>query len=753
MLLCTVTIVPTNENELKVVRMQNPEILLKNLNTALCNLRGAANLLGDDDDARIDSKFLPVMRKLLLAEVLGNTAILAIGGSQGAGKTTFLTSLYNLDTGDSAWLKPNEGRGEKLPVLIVEEKGRIKVEGTVRRYVKVDEHYELQDVSVSTQEFQDAASGKNPAALLPVLKVPKRYFDSPQQAWLLLPGYEKENRDNKEWQIVMRQALIAATGCIVVTDKTRMANQQQAEIVKDMLSNELRGVQALIVISKTEDERDKPEGLQQLRATAQEVFQVPPESAERWIVCTGTHPDYAKQWRPLVEKAIKDLTISSSPETRSVQLKQLETVINRDLSSVITFIKNKTDLFFARESISEGTKTLQDALEKFDDAKADLREKYHSELEKLLTNHCHSAWENLQNTLKNDYEGLGKKVSNFFSGTTITEEQLRIESDLKKAWKTPGSILEKHANVLAQVTQKSLGAPTDLPQSGTPWQRLGYVGSDNQVIAWGKLEDGSVQKNLRAIFNAKDAASEKGAKPALDKECIKALKLLPAITLEYARVASVMPALVGVDPTSLAEVAATERPNLVASAVKHLGDGVDVSKTVLGSIATILAVDVAEDGDVDTIPALLNAIGLGAPAAANTAATGGAATTSAGAAVMSGIGAAIVGTIAVGYLVHSVIRDIRIHDGAVQSKAQQMLMSVRDHHLTHFLEHFDDLMKEVRGRLEDALRKRYRLDESFWKRDHLIKALADAETLKDGLLRELGQSGQTIALWDSDVCV
>ncbi|MEN9374837.1 MAG: hypothetical protein RIR79_2389, partial [Pseudomonadota bacterium] len=74
--------------------MQNPEILLKNLNTALCNLRGAANLLGDDDDARIDSKFLPVMRKLLLAEVLGNTAILAIGGSQGAGKTTFLTSLY-----------------------------------------------------------------------------------------------------------------------------------------------------------------------------------------------------------------------------------------------------------------------------------------------------------------------------------------------------------------------------------------------------------------------------------------------------------------------------------------------------------------------------------------------------------------------------------------------------------------------------------------------------------------------------------
>lgn len=483
--------------------------------------------------------------------------------------------------------------------------------------------------------------------------------------------------------------------------------------------------------------------MQQLRETAQEVFQVPKEFAEHWIVCTGTHPDYVQQWRPLVEKAIGELTISSSPETRSAQLKRLETVISRDLSSVITLIKNKTDLFFAGESVSGDTKKLHEALEKFDDAKADLREKYHRELEGCLSKHYRSAWNTLQTTLVADHEGFLNRVGKFLSGETITEEQRRIESDLKKAWDSPDStILEKHANVLAQVTQKSLGAPTDLPQSGTPLQRLGYVGSDNQVIAWGKLEDGSVQKNLRAIFNAKGE---------LDKDSMKAFKLLPAITLEYARVASVMPALVGVDPTLLDEVAATERPNLVASAVKHLGDGVDVSKTVLGSIATILAVDVAEDGDVDSIPAILNAIGLGAPAAANTAATGGAATTSAGAAAMSGIGAAIVGTIAVGYLVHSVRNEIRIHDGAARSKAQQMLLGIKDHHLKHFLEHFDDLMKEVRGRLEEALRKRYQLDESFWKRDYLATALADVGSLKDDLLLELGQSGQTITLWGGDV--
>ena len=60
--------------------MQSPEILLQDLNVALRELRGAAYLLGDD---RVDSELLPTMRRLLLAEVLGNTSILAIGRQGG----------------------------------------------------------------------------------------------------------------------------------------------------------------------------------------------------------------------------------------------------------------------------------------------------------------------------------------------------------------------------------------------------------------------------------------------------------------------------------------------------------------------------------------------------------------------------------------------------------------------------------------------------------------------------------------------
>lgn len=724
--------------------MQTPEILLKDLNSALRNLRGAASLLGDDED-RLDSELLPVVRRLLLAEVLGNSPILAIGGSQGAGKTTLLCTLYGLEGADAAWLPPNEGRGEKLPVLIQEEVGRNKVQGAIRHLDKVGSQYELVEKDVDISKFHEAIHDNDAKVLLPILKVPQRFFLNSAHAWLLLPGYEKQDRDNKEWQQLMRQALIAATGCIIVTDETRMAGAADVEIVKDMLAKELSGSQALVVISKTEGARGKPERLKELRTTAQDVFGVAAEQADRWIVCAGglRDKDYRAEWLPHVESAIQDLAISGGSGDRKAQLAQLENVLGRDLSRVLTRIGNKTQLFLQGIKNSVGEETLKNFLEAFDDAKDNLRVDYHKAIEEFLTTQYAEAWKNLQSRLtdKDDgYEGFVNWARD--SIRTATESQLRIETDLNDAWKNSGSILEKHANALAGLTQKALGGPKECSTEGTPLQRLGYVGADQNVIQWEGLDD-SVQKNLQSIF-IKDKDSGKNAAHELDKGCERTVKLLPALMLEYARVASVMPALVGVNPESLAEMTTEERPDLVNLAVKNLEAGVDLSKTVLRSIATILAVDVASDGDVDTIPALLNAIGLGSTAAASGA--GGAAT--AGTAAIGGVGAAVVGTVAVGYLVYSAMREIRQQDVKARGRAQQMLWNIKDHHSRHFLIHFDDLMNKARERLREALRQRYHLDESLMEKDRLAKALSDVRALQRDLLHELGRSGHTVGLFN-----
>ncbi|WP_017737811.1 hypothetical protein [Pseudomonas sp. CBZ-4] len=73
--------------------LQSPEVLLESLNNALRHLRGACTDLGNEE---IDDKLLEVMRRLLLAQVLGDTWVVAVGGSQGAGKTTLMACLYGL---------------------------------------------------------------------------------------------------------------------------------------------------------------------------------------------------------------------------------------------------------------------------------------------------------------------------------------------------------------------------------------------------------------------------------------------------------------------------------------------------------------------------------------------------------------------------------------------------------------------------------------------------------------------------------
>ena len=176
--------------------MESPALLLTDLNKALRRLRGACTDLGNEE---VDEKMLEVMRRLLLAEVLGNTWIVVMGGSQGAGKTTLMASIYDLRGDGPRWLQSNEGRGEKMPVLILEVEGLDRAQGYVRRLVpdSAAQGYRLDDFEVDVPEFQRAICDPNAEDLLPVLKVPRRYFKRDNQAWLLLPGYEKQERDNR----------------------------------------------------------------------------------------------------------------------------------------------------------------------------------------------------------------------------------------------------------------------------------------------------------------------------------------------------------------------------------------------------------------------------------------------------------------------------------------------------------------------------------------------------------------------------
>ena len=225
------------------------------------------------------------------------------------------------------------------------------------------------------------------------------------------------------------------------------------------------------------------------------------------------------------------------------------------------------------------------------------------------------------------------------------------------------------------------------------------------------------------------------------KNLERAVKLLPLLTLEYARLANLMPAVVGVLPDSLELASAAERPDLMRQAVQQLGDGVKLGQTVLRSIATILTVDIVADGKVDVVQAFLDAIKPEAVATAGKTVGG-------GTAVIGGVGAAVVGGVAVGYLAYSAMRAVRQLDEKERVVAYSMLSNIKDHHQRHFLHHFEQMMGEVRKRLRQAIRERYHLDEALMEQDRLAKAMADVRTLQGDLLNELGRSGRTLLLFN-----
>jgi hypothetical protein len=238
--------------------------------------------------------------------------------------------------------------------------------------------------------------------------------------------------------------------------------------------------------------------------------------------------------------------------------------------------------------------------------------------------------------------------------------------------------------------------------------------------------------NLRALFGR--GSQDVSTSVDFNKGLEKSVKLLPALVLEYARVASLMPAIVGVNGSTQSPVAELQRPNLVGEALGQLSDGINLGQTVLRGIAAVLALDVAVDGELDVVSVLGRIFtGEGGAGAASAAVTG--------------FGAAVIGVVAVGYLAHSAIQQVRLHDVKAAQAAETMLRGIRDHHIVHFMNHYDEMMGKMRAYLLAVLRKRYHLDELLLDQDRLAKSLADVRSLQADLLHQLGRTGQSLTLF------
>lgn len=722
--------------------LQSPEVLLENLNNALRHLRGACTDLCNEE---IDNKLLEVMRRLLLAQVLADTWIVAVGGSQGAGKTTLMACLYGLLDAKEKWLEGNEGRGEKMPVLVLEQGGLQQVQGFVRRLVKDDgaSSFTLRDIPVEVAEFQRVISDPATGDLLPVLRVPRRYFKRDNQAWLLLPGYEKQDRDNRAWQVLMRQAMVAAGGCIVVTDKNRMANVQQIEIVKDMLEGELAGVPPVVVVTKTEDSRENPAERQQLRDSAQATFQVPAEAAEHHIILTGTDdPGYVEQWMPHLERAIRDLNFTGQAN-RHLQMSGLSDLLGTDLTRVLNLIHSKSRLYFNSETETAGAQVLQAVLEKFDDAAETLRAEHLKLVSTVAGEALIKATERLDKALADHHEGFRNWISNAFD--TTSETKMKLQQVVQSAWRngTP-DLFVQYSVKLAQLTADKLGRTNPAPIADSPKLQLvpeqaraltqvGYMHSSGQMVSFKKLTP-EIACDVRLLLGH-HSREDTQAHQVASKTLGKSVELIPAISLEYTRLFYAMPEVVGLKEGMQPE-ASTPAKNMVEDGVESLKASVDVGKTAIRSLATVMAVDVVSDGDADILATIF---GKQEPQGDDSVPV--VPTTLHPAAV------AATAVVAAAYLTTVAVSRLRTFEKAASAQAHSMLHSVHDAHVEHLRKQFDNTMAAARVRIREAIRTRYKMDESLMRKDRLARTIAEVDSLTSDLRHDLDASAAGLHLF------
>lgn len=732
--------------------MQSPEIMLTELNDALRRLRGACSDLADDD---INEKLLAVMRRLLLAEVLGNKWIVAIGGSQGAGKTTLMSSMYDLGGSGPGWLQGNPGRGEKMPVLIVEIEDLKEPQGYVRRLEKdeLSKGYILQEVPVNIEEFQRVVYDPKAEDLLPVLKVPQRFFKRENQAWLLLPGYEKQERANRSWQELMRQAMIAAGGCIIVTDETRMANQQQQEIVRDMLENELRECSPYIVISKTEAHRNNFERRADLKASAQATFKVPAERAETNIILSGAdNVGYVNEWMPQLHRAIDDLNFTGRSD-RNVQMSHLAKIVGTDLNRVLAAIRSKALLYYRRSKSgdSDGADVLEEVLEAFNEAANQLREEHLAKVTELTGKAYGDAAKALDQRLASDHEGLKNWLFTAFDSTTETKQ--KMQSLVQDSWKkaAPG-LFTSYTKALEALTAQKLGR---LPEAYSPDSahapkrlgnahklvQLGYIHASGRPVRFSNL-NATNASDIKILLGNSSKALEPVAQE-VSKKFTNSVGLIPAMTLEYSRILYTLPELVGLKD-DFTPLSGSTDANMAVEGVESLSAGVELGRTAIRSLAGIMAVDVISDGDSDILRALL---GRSQVEDGETDAGTGDSGTPPIPVTLHPVATAAVAVVAVGYMTTKAISRVRTFEKAASAQAHNMLGSIHDHHIAHFRAHFDKLMAAAKTRITENVRARYRMDETLMSKDRLAKAIADVNAITSDLGHELATSAAGLQLF------
>ncbi len=656
-----------------------------------------------------------VLRKLMVIRELHSTSFVSVTGTQGAGKTRLLKEVYGLD----GWLDDNAGRGEKRPLFVLEcDCSEPKATGITAEGVEVP--IDRETLTRELRSFSDSEQ-----YLLLRLYVPRQHF-TPGFGFLLLPGYERMNRDNQLWQREMRDTLRHSMGSILVTDQTRMADCATTTILDDLMKQCFERRSPIIAISRTEGLTESER--ETLRATALEVCRVDASEMDR-VICTGVGDAWREQWMPSLLDAVHKYTRSSRDVNRQ-RLEDLSCVVDVELEEAFSLLEQLISEVDGRGRVQ--SLLLNEMMARFRKSSDAYRRRYERGLRERSMSYATGAARAAQEDYVANEQGFLNKVGNFFTG-----DDGRFVQRIEQNWQQQGERTPLEVTYLALSDMASrhlqLGyeggevPPEDqvrqISQRGMP-ALLGYEGSSGTVQLFGqKYDPTQLQSSLRLLLQRNPSVDK-----ALDRQRVEsreithALELLPTLSMEYLRVAHA--AVLAVEPGRLPgnNVQKIEPETVVEQIREGLPKLTQTTQDLMKAVLSIGAVDLAIDGTLH-LPAILaggGAAGLGA--------------------TLSGAAA---GVITLAFVGHKVIQTMHQYDSEQKNFIGLCMDHLASYQVEKTLQLYDDVIEQMEERLIHNLGLAYGVDhDMFSERDALARAVYALQIARRDLTAEIDRVQQ-----------
>jgi hypothetical protein len=301
--------------------------------------------ISENDYNNLEEKTKDVLRKLIVAKMLSGRRVISVTGEQGAGKSTLIRNLYDLDDGI---LSVREGRGEKLPIIISEHDsdeyiflaGRLQYD---------DGKGSVKEEKVEREIFSQLSEGEDPNVLYIELRVPLRHLGDSSSAFMLLPGFE----DKAEyWQELIDFSVACSDSCIFVYTASMLAGAGSRDVAKKVYKLLDKDTKPIFAVSFSESLMENPQVKEELVCNSLEAFHIPLNEKDRVVFVGNQGPDKNKVWIDALINSCAKYVIPTNV-TRAAQKNYVEKIIHDNLKVILSDLEKVMNNFKQREQIAD----------------------------------------------------------------------------------------------------------------------------------------------------------------------------------------------------------------------------------------------------------------------------------------------------------------------------------------------------------------------------------------------------------------